>query len=462
MSQTYDIAVIGGGPAGYVAAIRGAKEGKRVVLIEADHLGGTCLNRGCIPSKTLLHQAGILEQIRNAASWGIETGEVTFSLEKMLNRKNQVIATLRTGIAGLLKAGKIDLVQGFGEVNPDKSISVQAADGLRTIVKASSIILATGSTPSVPPIPGLAEVPYFTSDTIFDVEQVPRSIAILGGGFIGVEFACIFASLGSKVTVLEMADRLIPQEDKDAANILSKSLRKKGVTIGTGLKVTSIARDETGIVIHAQDTKGNTEAIPAEALLVAVGRKPNLSATANLNVEMNGPFVQVNEYLETSIPGIYAAGDIIGGWQLAHVASAEGQTAAINAAGGKQKGNRKAVPRCIYTSPEISSVGLSEEEAKAQGYAVKTTIYSHAGNGKAMASDENGGFTKLIAEETYGEVLGVVMVGPHVTEMISTGTAFLSLEATVDDVANMIYPHPTVSESFMEAAAKWLGKGIHA
>ncbi|MFP3391966.1 dihydrolipoyl dehydrogenase [Brevibacillus sp. SIMBA_040] len=459
--QTYDIAVIGGGPAGYVAAIRASKEGKRVALIEADFVGGTCLNRGCIPSKTLLHSAGVIDQIRKASSWGIETGEVTFSMEKMMARKNQVIMRLRTGITSLLKAGKIDLLQGFGEVNADKSIRVRIGEEVQTI-QASSIILATGSTPAVPPIPGLADVPFYTSDTIFDIEQVPESIAILGGGFIGVEFACIFASLGAKVTIVEMADRLIPLEDADASSVLSKSLRSKGVTLGTGLKVTSVTQTSKGIQVTAENTSGDTQTVSCEALLVAVGRKPNLSAFSQLNLELSGPFVKVNEYLETSIPGIFAAGDVIGGWQLAHAASAEGQIAAINAAGGREKVNDRAVPRCIYTHPEISSVGLSEEEAKARGYTVKTSVYQHSGNGKALASDENGGFTKLIAEETYGEVLGIVMVGPHVTEMIAAGTAFLSLEATVDDVAEMIYPHPTVSESLMEVAAKWLGKGIHS
>ena len=459
--QTYDIAVIGGGPAGYVAAIRASKEGKRVALIEADFVGGTCLNRGCIPSKTLLHSAGVIDQIRKASSWGIETGEVTVSLEKMMARKNQVITRLRTGITSLLKAGKIDLLQGFGEVNADKSIRVRIGEEVQTI-QAGSIILATGSTPAVPPIPGLADVPFYTSDTIFDIEQVPESIAILGGGFIGVEFACIFASLGAKVTIVEMADRLIPLEDADASGVLSKSLRSKGVTLGTGLKVTSVTKTSGGIQVTAENTKGDKQAISCEALLVAVGRKPNLSAFSQLNLELSGPFVKVDEFLETSVPGIFAAGDLIGGWQLAHAASAEGQTAAINAAGVRQKVNDRAVPRCIYTHPEISSVGLSEEEAKARGYAVKTSVYQHSGNGKALASDESGGFTKLIAEETYGEVLGIVMVGPHVTEMIAAGTAFLSLEATVDDVAEMIYPHPTVSESLMEVAAKWLGKGIHS
>lgn len=459
--RNYDIAVLGGGPAGYVAAIRAAKEGKQVVLIEQDQLGGTCLNRGCIPSKTLLHQAGLLDQIRQAKNWGIETGELSFSLGKMLARKDQVIGRLRIAIAALLQTGGIERIKGCGEVNQDKTITVQL-EHEKITVHAKSIILATGSTPAVPPIPGLADLPFHTSDTIFDIEKVPSSITILGGGFIGVEFASIFSSLGSQVTVIEMADRLIPQEDADAAAVLSKALRKKGVSLRTGQTVTAIASNELQtITVDMSDDKGNGTTIQCETLLVATGRKPNLAAFEKLQPAMHGAFVRVNDFLETSISGVYAAGDIIGGYQLAHVASAEGQAAAINAAGGKEKVNYKVVPRCIYTHPEIASTGLSEEEARARGYAVKTTIYQHAGNGKALTSDDTNGFTKLIADETYGEVLGVVMVGPHATEMISTASSFLMLEATVDDVAEMIFPHPTVSESLMEAAAKWIGKGIH-
>jgi dihydrolipoamide dehydrogenase len=430
--------------------------------VEAEQLGGTCLNRGCIPSKTLLHQAGVLDQIRQAQGWGIETGEITFSMAKMIARKNQVIQRLRTGIASLLKAGRIELLSGWGEVQADRSITVRLPEGKTERVQASSIILATGSSPAVPPIPGLEEVPYYTSDTIFDMEQLPSTLAILGGGFIGVEFACIFASLGVEVTLIEMAERLIPGEDEDASAALTKSLRKKGVKVLAGWKVASLRRNGGVIRLQAAEPTGIVQTFEAEALLVATGRKPNTSSFASLGLAMNGSFVQVNEYLETSIPGIYAAGDVIGGWQLAHVASAEGLVAAINAAGGREKVNYKAVPRCVYTDPEIASTGMSEAEARARGYAVKTVIYQHIGNGKALAADDHHGFTKLIAEEKYGEVLGMVLVGPHVTEMISTGTAFLMMEATVDEVAGMIYPHPTVSESIMEAAAKWLGKGIHA
>lgn len=458
MNQFYDIAVLGGGPAGYVAALRAAQAGKRVALIEADHLGGTCLNRGCIPSKALLHQASVLEQIRQAEQWGIETGAPAVNLSRMMAHKDQVINRLRAGIASLLKAGKIEHLNGWGEVHADKRISVRFPDGGQTQVQAAAIILATGSSPAVPPIPGLEEVVYYTSDTIFGLTELPASIAILGGGFIGVEFACLFAGLGIPVTLIELADRLIPAEDADAAAALTRSLRKKGVTVWTGRKVTALSPSGTGAAIRIQTegSAGAVQSLEVETVLVATGRKPNTSAFQTLGLAMQGPFVQVNEYLETSHPGIYAAGDVIGGWQLAHVASAEGEAAAINASGGRKRMDYKGVPRCIYTDPEIASTGLSEAEASARGYDVRTVTFSHAANGKALAAGAHSGFTKLIADATHGEVLGMVMVGPHVTEMIATGTAFLMLEATVEDMAGMIFPHPTVSETMMEAAARWL------
>lgn len=458
--KSFDVAVIGGGPGGYVAALRAAKEGRRVALVEADQLGGTCLNRGCIPSKTLLRHADVIEEIRQAKAWGIETGDVQLSLEKMMARKDQVIQRLRAGIAALLKAGKVTVYNGRGVVRPDKTIAIDGAEP--ETIQASSIILATGSMPFVPPIAGLDQVPYHTSDTIFSLTEIPQSVAIIGGGVIGVEFARIFASLGSAVSIVEMAPRLVPNEDPDAAAALAKALQKRGVSLLTDARVESAAQRDGRIVLEVSRAGGEKSQLATDTLLVSVGRKPNLSGIDQLGLTMDGPFVRVNEYLETNIPGIYAIGDLIGGWQLAHVASAEGLTAARNACGERVRMDYKAVPRCIYTHPEVASVGLSEAEAKAQGYAVKTAVYPLPQLGKMMAMDERDGFVKVIAEEKYGEILGVVMVGPHVTEMISTATAYLHLEGTMEELAGMIFPHPTVSEGLLEAAASWLGKGIHA
>ncbi|MGH2316321.1 dihydrolipoyl dehydrogenase [Planococcus sp. SE5232] len=458
--KTYEVAVVGGGPAGYVAAIRAAKLGRTVALVEARELGGTCLNRGCIPSKTLLRHAEVIESIEKAKSWGIETGPVTVSLSKMMKRKDEVIQKLRTGISYLMKQGKIDVLNGYGEVQADGVIQVDL-NGNQETIKADKIILATGSKPIVPPIPGLERGNFHTSDTIFDITEIPASLVIVGGGIIGVEFACIFAAIGVPVTIIEMSGSIVPSEDPQAAKVLAKSLKKKGITILTSTKVTAVERGDSSRLVHTENQKGQKESLQTDMILLSVGRSPNTSAFNSLELEMNGPFVKVDERMATSLPNIYAAGDLVGNWQLAHVASAEGLVAAANAAGQEETIDYHVVPRCVYTNPEIASVGMTEEEAEQKGIPFKVVKVDHAGNGKALTLDEKEGFTKLIADTTYGEILGVSMVGPHVTEMIAEPSAYMRLEGTVDELATMIHAHPTVSESLYEAAASWLGRGVH-
>ncbi|EIM08208.1 dihydrolipoamide dehydrogenase [Planococcus antarcticus DSM 14505] len=458
--KTYEVAVVGGGPAGYVAAIRAAKLGRTVALVEARELGGTCLNRGCIPSKTLLRHAEVIENIKKAKSWGIETGPVTVSLSKMMKRKDEVIQKLRTGITFLMEQGKIDVLNGYGEVAMDGVIRVDQ-NGNQQAIKADKIILATGSKPIVPPIPGLREGYFHTSDTIFNITEIPASLVIVGGGIIGVEFACIFAALGVPVTIVEMSDRIVPSEDPQAAKVLAKSLKNKGIAILTSTKVTAVDQEGSKELVHTENQKGQKEILQTEMILLSVGRSPNTSAFSSLDLAMNGSFVKVDEYMATSLPNVYAAGDLVGNWLLAHVASAEGLIAASNAAGQKEAIDYHVVPRCVYTSPEIASVGMTEEEAEKKGISFKVVKVDHAGNAKALTLDEKEGFTKLIADTTYGEILGVSMVGPHVTEMIAEPSAYMRLEGTVDELASMIHAHPTVSESLYEAAASWLGKGVH-
>lgn len=451
MGKAYDIVVIGGGPGGYVAALHAAEYKKTVALIEADFLGGTCLNRGCIPSKTLLKHSEIIESIEQAKAWGIETGELTFSFDKMKKRKDDVISRLRNGITFLMKQGKIDVYTGVGIVENNQTVKVLTEDK-EEYITAGKIIVATGSTPAIPPIEGLNTVSYDTSDTIFDIPYIPKSIAIIGGGVIGVEFASIFASLNCEVTIIEMADRIVPQEDIEATKLLTKLLKKKGVRILTDTKVERVSQSENHKEIICTDAKQKEIIVSAEMLIVCIGRKPNLSAVAHLPIEKHGPFIQVNDKLETSIPNIYAVGDVIGGYQLAHVASAEGIVAAKNASGEQDTIDYKVVPRCIYTLPEIASVGISEAQAKEQGLSYKVEKFDLAGNGKALASGETNGFTKIIYDAKYGEILGVIMMGPHATEMISEASAFMFLEGTVEEAAKMIHPHPSVSETFYEAA----------
>ncbi|WP_309091467.1 dihydrolipoyl dehydrogenase [Domibacillus sp.] len=457
MMTSYDIVVVGGGPGGYVAALHAAELGKRTALVEPDFLGGTCLNRGCIPSKTLLKHAEIIESIEKAKNWGIETGEMTLSFDKMKQRKNDVIERLRGGIAFLLKQGKIDVYNGFGSVKEGGRVAVKTESGEETI-QAAKVIVATGSTPAVPPIPGLDSVHFDTSDTIFDIPEIPKSVVIIGGGVIGVEFACIFASLKSKVTIVEAADRIVPTEDAEAAKLLAKALKKKGVAIQTKAKVQSVREENGTKIVTCVDAKEKEFEVEADTLLVSTGRRPNVSATSELNLNMNGPFIAVNERMETSSPNVYAVGDVIGGWQLAHAASAEGVVAANNAAGVPDVIDYKVMPRCIYTLPEIAGVGLTEDEAKAQGIDVRVEKFDFAGSGKALAAGEPEGFTKIIYEAKYGEIIGVVMAGPHVTEMISEASAFMYLEGTLDEAAKMIHPHPTISETFFETAVHAVNK----
>ncbi|BBU38239.1 dihydrolipoyl dehydrogenase [Aeribacillus pallidus] len=457
MTKSYDIAVIGGGPGGYMAALHAARFGKKVMLVEKDFLGGTCLNRGCIPSKTWLKNAEIIEAIELSREWGIQTDNITISLDKMKKRKDEVISRLRNGVMFLLKQGKIDVYEAEGFVEEGNIVKV-VSDKKEERVQTDKIIVATGSSPSVPPIDGLDSASFYTSDTIFDIEKIPSSLTIIGGGVIGVELATIFSSLKTNVTIIEMAGRIIPTEDADASKALAKSLQKKGVQILTDAKVTSVKQNGDKTIVECLNEKGESVSVEGEALLVSVGRKPNLSAVQALKLEQNGSFIKVNEKMETSYPNIYAVGDVIGGYQLAHAAYMEGIVAASNAAGCERKMDEKVVPRCIFTLPEVASVGLTEEEAERKGLQVKAERFDLAGNGKALVSGDTSGFIKIVYDEKYGEIIGVTMVGPHVTEMISEASSFISLEGTVEELANMIHPHPTISESFFDVARNIIDK----
>lgn len=457
MKTSYDIVVVGGGPGGYVAALHAAELGKKTALVEADFLGGTCLNRGCIPSKTYLKHSEIIEQIEKAKDWGIETGNLTLSFNKMKKRKDDVIQRLRGGIAFLLKQGKIDVYNGYGSLQKGGVVNVKTETGVETL-QGAKVIIATGSTPSVPPITGLGSVQFDTSDTIFDIADIPKSVIIIGGGVIGVEFATIFASLKAQVTIVEAADRIIPTEDAEASKFLTKALKKKGIKVHTSVSVQKVEESDGVKAVICFDAKGKELTLEADTLLVSTGRRPNLSSVTELNLEQNGPFIKVNEKMETSIPNVYAVGDVIGGWQLAHAASAEGVVAATNAAGGDDQIDYKVMPRCIYTLPEIASVGLSEEEAKKQDIEVRVEKFDFAGSGKALSAGEPEGFTKIIYEAKYGEILGVVMAGSHVTEMISEASAFMYLEGSIEEAAKMIHPHPSISETFFEAAVNAVNK----
>lgn len=459
---TYDVIIIGGGPGGYVAAIRAAKEGKKTALVEADLLGGTCLNRGCIPSKTLLKHAEIIEQIEKAQQWGIQTSTPVFDLSKMLARKDEVITSLRNGIKSLLQAGEIDLYKGLGTLLPNKRVIVDQ-ESETVELRARKVIIATGSRPLVPPIDGLDQISYHTTDSIFDIDHIPKSLAIVGGGVIGVELASIFSSLQTEVTIIELGERIISSEDEAASKVLLKSLKKKGIKVKTGHQVNEVHTVAGSKVKRIKITKKNGEQfnLDVEDLLIAVGRRPNVESVKESELAMNGPFIQVNDYMETSEKDVFAVGDVIGNWQLAHAASSEGLAAIANLETRRIKVDNMLIPRCIYTSPQVASVGMTEVELKTKGIPYEVHSFNFSGNGMSLATGETEGFSKIMIDKEYGEILGVVMVGAHVTEIISQSTAFMKLEGTIDELATMVQPHPSLSEALMESANALIEKGIH-
>ncbi|RSL30853.1 dihydrolipoyl dehydrogenase [Salibacterium salarium] len=459
--SSYDIVIIGSGPGGYIAAIRASKAGKKVAVVEERDLGGTCLHRGCIPSKTMLQHAEVLHQVENAAAWGIQTGETTFSFEKMLKRKEKIVSQLQNGISSLLKQGKIDVIQGLGQVTHPEEVVVDTSSGEKRL-QTKKVIVATGTNPIIPPVKGLEDIHFDTSDSIFNLQELPSSLLIVGGGIVGVEYASLFSSLHVEVTIVEMNEDIIVEEDPDAAAILRQSLERQGVSIFTNTTLENVEENQGKITASYKNNDGESGQVLTDHVLIAAGRKPNVTALQNSSVAYEAGFIKVDENMQTNIPGIYTIGDLAsGGWKLAHAASAEGITAAEHASGIQPTINKNLIPRCIYTSPEIAAVGLTEKEAKQQGYNYKIETVPFQGNGKAMAMGETEGLTKIIIDKKFGEILGVMLIGPHVTEMIGEPTAFMHLEGTVEELAAMVHPHPTLSENLFEAANAWLEKGIH-
>lgn len=449
----YDVIIIGGGPGGYTTAIRAAKNNLKVALIEANQLGGTCLNHGCIPSKIMLQYSKMIDDIEKANQWGIETELLKINITKMLNRKDAIISTLRNGIESLLKTNKVKLYYGEAKLTNHKDIIVTTNEGETLKLKAAKVIIATGSKPAIPPIKGLNEIQYFTTDSIFSINRIPKSLAIIGGGVIGVELADVFSSLGTKVTIIELDKQILPTEDEHAVNIMRTTLEKKRVSILTEHQVIEIQKnqnDKTLNVLVSHQEKNHT--IQVEEILVATGRKPNIGVLENFPLEMDGPFIKVNSFLQTSDADIFAIGDVIGNEQLAHVAITEGMTAALNLNKLTKKMNYNIVPKCIYTYPQIASVGKTEKELVAQHIPYQKRIYPLTNNGMAVATDETNGFVKVMIDEKYGEILGTVIVAANAAEMISQLSAYMYLEGTIDELATMIQPHPSISELFFEVA----------
>ena len=462
MKNQFDVAVLGGGPGGYEAAIRCAQYGLKTALIEMDKLGGTCLNRGCIPTKALLHGAELYQQAKEASKFGVNVGEVSYDYSKIAAHKDSVVAKLVGGVGALEKANGVEVIKGFGKLDDANTIDVNG-----TKVTADNIILAMGSTPSRPPIPGLDGKNVLTSDEVLAMTELPESFVIIGGGVIGMEFATVFATLGKKVTVVEMMPFVIPGIESEIRQALVRNLKKIGVDIITSAKVTSIEGGDTVKVNYELD--GAAKAAEGSCCIVSVGRSPmtmncGLEEVGIKFAERNGRptrYIQIDDCCQTNIKNIYAIGDITPKIQLAHVASAQGMVAAANCAKKTATMNYNVVPACLYTSPEIAYVGMTEEKAKEAGYEVETGSFNVAANGKAMVMGENSGVVKIIAQKVTGKILGAQMYAPRATDMIAEVAVIMRRGGTVEDISETIHPHPTVSETVMEAAHDVEGLSIN-
>lgn len=455
----YDVIVLGGGPGGYVAAIKAAQLGARVALVEKEKLGGVCLNWGCIPTKTMLHTAKLYLDILKGEDFGIvgiDTSNIKVDWNLLLKRKDQVVNRLVSGIYSLIKKNKISLYEGMGQVLNKNEVKVNGET-----LWGENLILATGAVEYYPEIEGLKEMVdkglVINSKGALSLESIPKDLVVVGGGVIAVEFATLFNALGSNVTLIQRSGRILSAVEKEMATRLERHLKKEGIKILTNTKLKSIS--EEGVKIGH---KGKEKVFKGDKYLVSLGLKARLSGIEKLDLKLNEKgFVESNDRLETSIPGVYAIGDLNGKYALAHVASAEGLVAAENIMGQESKINYNIVPSAIYTFPELASVGLTEEDAKEQGLDYTVSKFPLMANGKALAEGESLGFVKIIADNEYGEVIGTHIMAYNATDLISEAVVTMQLEGTVYDIAKAIHPHPTVSETIMEAAFGVIDKPIH-
>lgn len=473
MATEYDVVILGGGTGGYVAAIRAAQLGLKTAVVEKEKLGGTCLHKGCIPSKALLRSAEVYRTAREADQFGVETAGVSLNFEKVQQRKQAVVDKLAAGVNHLMKKGKIDVYTGYGRILGPSifsplpgTISVERGNGEENdMLIPKQVIIATGSRPRM--LPGLEAdgKSVLTSDEALQMEELPQSIIIVGGGVIGIEWASMLHDFGVKVTVIEYADRILPTEDLEISKEMESLLKKKGIQFITGAKVLPDTMKKTSDDISIQAEKGGeTVTYSAEKMLVSIGRQANIEGIGleNTDIVTENGMISVNESCQTKESHIYAIGDVIGGLQLAHVASHEGIIAVEHFAGlNPHPLDPTLVPKCIYSSPEAASVGLTEDEAKANGHNVKIGKFPFMAIGKALVYGESDGFVKIVADRDTDDILGVHMIGPHVTDMISEAGLAKVLDATPWEIGQTIHPHPTLSEAIGEAALAADGKAIH-
>lgn len=463
--RDFQVIIIGSGPGGYVAAIRSGILGLKTALVEKDpFLGGTCLHRGCIPTKALLHTAHLYDEFKRASDYGLKAESLGVDFPKIHKRKAAVVNRLARGIEFLMKKRKVEVFTGVGSLVDAKTVRIKKEDSEETI-RGEHIVLATGSAPAdLPHIKADHDV-ILDSDSALVLETIPRSMAVIGAGAVGVEFASVFSSFGAEVTIVELLPRAVPLEDEDISAALEKAFQKRGIRMMTSSQVKTVTKGETGAVLNIEG-KGETAELQVDKVLVSVGRKP---LTRNIGLEAAGVatdekgYVRVDEFMQTSVKGVYAIGDIVRTPWLAHVASAEGILAIDHIAGKPVEPiDYKKIPACTYCRPEVASVGQSEKAAREAGLDVLVGRVPFSAIGKALILGESEGFVKIVSEAKYGEVLGVHIIGPQATELIAEACMGLRLETTVEEIARTIHAHPTLSEAMLEAAHSVYGEAIHA
>jgi len=461
----FDLVIIGSGPGGYVAAIRAAQLGMSVACIEAEKLGGVCLNIGCIPTKALLTSALLVNEMRDGSRHGIHAEGVTFDLGPAQTRSRAVADQMNRGIAHLFKKNKVVHLQGFGRLMGPGKVEVEAADGSRTVHEAAHVIIATGSRPRDLPVLRIDETRIWSSTGALMQEKAPQTLFIVGAGAIGMEFADVYGSYGSQVTIVEMLDRILPLEDAEVSKFMERTYKKRGMEIHTSARFEGAEVLEDGVKVVFRDAKGEVHETKVDYVLSAVGRVPNSEDVgldiAGVVTDERG-FIKVDDQLRTNVPGIYAIGDVAGRQLLAHKASHEGIVCVEHIAGqGHGTVDYGNVPNCTYCHPEVASVGLTEEQARERGFDIEVGKFPWVGIGRAVAAGHAEGFIKVIRDKQYSEILGAHIVGPHATELIAEFVLGRHLESTVEEMEKAIHPHPTLSEGVAEGALAALGRPIH-
>ncbi len=458
---TYDVGIIGGGPGGYVAAIKAAQLGGKVCLIEKGAWGGTCLNRGCIPTKTLFAVANLATQVQEASAFGVNVnGDATIDYPQVLTHKTSVIQQLTGGIAQLLKANGVDTFNGTATLINRNTIVVSKPDGTTEQLYAKNIIIATGSEPAEPPVFEIDENQVLTTTGILDLTELPESLLIVGGGVSGCEFASIFNALGCNVTVLELLPTILATEDVQVIRHIQLFMKRKGITLHTGAKLTRVKKSDAGVTAVLE----SGEELTAEKMLVSIGRRYNTDGIGleKVGVRTESGKIVVDPRMQTNVPGIYAVGDVASRYLLAHVASAEGKVAAQNSLGDTVEMDYQVIPWCVFTLPEIGHVGMTEKEATDEGYEVKIGRFPYAANGKALGLRETDGFVKIVSDSDSGDILGVHIVGAHASTLIHEAAVAIRTGATAMEIAGTVHAHPTLSEMVMESAEAAYDRAIHS